>query len=113
MICTKKDHAGGENCVTCTEHQMFKQMGERRRERGIALRQFKIHVEANAAASMNSFFSGWVEELGKERATDLLLMAMRDANDRLRAALQQETKALKRNVGKAQFTRVSAPRLED
>lgn len=110
MICIKKDHVGGENCATCVKHAVFKQMGERRKERGIALRQFKIMCEANAVASFNNFWNGWVETLGKEKATDLLLAAMRGADERLRAAVDQIPK---RTPGKVKFERVSAPRVED
>jgi hypothetical protein len=92
MICTKKNHAGGEHCVTCVEHEAFRRIGERRRERGIRLGKFTIRCDTAAIVSLNNFWEGWIQVLGKEKATDYLVVAMRKADEALRRALDARNK---------------------
>jgi len=79
-------------CPTCAEHAIFKAAAERRKANGVKLGFFRIRVDENAIVSMNNFWDGWCETLGKEKATDYLLVAMREADERLRAALERRGK---------------------
>ena len=112
MICEKKGHQGGENCVTCIEHAVFKAAGERRREKGIKLGRWTIMVDKNQLASIDEFYQGWVEMFGKQRAADYLIVCMRKADEALRESLNKPM-ANSRKVGPVKYEKVSAPRVED
>lgn len=81
--------------LTEEQKQIFKAAAERRKANGIKLRQFRVLVESNAAASLSDFWNGWVETLGKEHATDYLLLSMRKADEALRSAQTRRKRTCK------------------
>jgi hypothetical protein len=114
MICTKEKHVGGENCITCVEHAVFKSAAERRKATGLKRGYFRIEVGLEACVSLNDFFNGWCETLGKRGAVDYLIVSMRQADELLRKTMDGKTApGNSRKVGPVKFTRTSAPRLED
>ena len=115
MICEKKGHTGGENCVTCIEHAVWKSAFEKRKANGISKGYFRIDVGPEACVSLNDFFNGWCEVLGKRGAVDYMIVSMRKADEALRASLDEKTAkpANAREVGGVQFVKTSAPRLRD
>jgi len=106
MICTKKNHAGGEHCVTCIEHQVFKRLGEHRRARGIKLGKFCILCDTAAIVSLSEFWEDFVRILGKEKAVDFLIICMRRGHESLLRAVMERSNRKEKRV------RVSAPRQE-
>jgi len=77
--------------LTDAQKQVFKDASERRRAAGIRLGRFTIGMEASAVASANDMWAHWVEHLGKERATDYLLVCMRKGTEALERARKERT----------------------
>jgi len=44
-------------------------------------------LDSDQLTSIDNFWDGWVQELGKQRAGDYLVVAMRKADEALRRAL--------------------------
>ena len=68
---------------------VFKAATLRRREAGIRLRRWTISMEASAVASAGDMWDFWVQHLGKERATDYLLVCMRKGTEALERARKE------------------------
>lgn len=73
--------------LTEEQKQVFKDAAARRREAGIRLKRFCVMLEENQVISVNEYWDTWVRHLGKVRAGDYLLVVMREAHEKLRAAL--------------------------
>jgi hypothetical protein len=89
MICSKAHHAGGENCMTCIEHAVFKAAAERRKANSIRNRKFSIMCDEAAVVSLSEYWEGWIDTLGKQKAVDFLILCMREYDEKLRAALER------------------------
>lgn len=71
------------------EKQVFKEANWRRREAGIRLKRFCVMCDEHQVVSLNNYWNGFVEELGKQGAVDYLLVALRRADWELREVLRK------------------------
>ena len=71
-----------DSVVSEGEKSFWKGHTERRRERGMRLKQIKFFAEASQVKGFFSLFEDWVLRWGKETATDLVIASMCDAEAR-------------------------------
>ena len=77
---------------------VFKAATERRKANAIKLGRFAVMADTNQVISLDEFFNGWVERLGKQRAVDYLIVCMRRGDEALVRALEErEKKGRKKN----------------
>lgn len=69
------------------EKEVFRAAALRRKAAGIKLKRFAFMADANQIESINEFWNGWVEVLGKQHAVDYLVVAMRKADESLERAI--------------------------
>jgi len=69
------------------EKDVFKAAAARRKAAGIKLKRFAFMADENQIVTINEFWNGWVEALGKQHAVDYLLVALRKADESLRRAI--------------------------
>lgn len=67
----------------------FQDLARKRREKGIRTGTFKIAVPSEAVGPLYDFWNGFVEVLGRQKATDYLLVLLRNGDWALRSALEK------------------------
>lgn len=90
--CAKPNHQGGVACQTCADHATFNRAAARRRETGIKLGRWCVMADKNQLVSIEEFWNGWTELLGKQRAADFLIVCMRKGDEALRDAMKRKDK---------------------
>jgi hypothetical protein len=73
--------------ISEAEKEVFRAAAARRKAAGIKLGRFAFMADQTQIVSINEFWNGWVEALGKQHAVDYLLIAMRKADESLRRAI--------------------------
>jgi len=74
------------------QKQVFKDAAARRKAAGIKLGRFSVMADKNQIVSLNDFWNGWVQTLGKQHAVDYLIVVMRKGDEALRIAAEKRTK---------------------
>lgn len=75
---------------------MWQEAAQRRKAKGIELGWWRVKIDTSQLKAIEEFYSGWIELLGKERAVDYLIVAMRKADEALRVALSESAKKKKK-----------------